>query len=217
MSPVNVNVGGAWKSAASVHTKVSGSWKTASDMPVKIGGVWKTGILASTAYESIATVTASGGETSLNFTSIPSTYTSLQLRWIARTSRGGPYGYFAVRFNSDSSSSYTKHSLWVDGTNVNSTGQTGTAQSEITYGASGSTAGSGTFGTGILDLHNYTSTTQSKTYRSFDGNNNNGTGNIELCSGLWTNTAAITAINLVTTAHTFLAGTTFSLYGIKGA
>lgn len=163
----------------------------------------------------IQRITATGGETSINFTSIPSTYASLQLRWIARTSRGGPYGYFAVRFNSDASSAYTKHSLWGDGANVNVTAQTATAQSEVTYGASGATAGSGTFGAGILNLHNYTSTTQNKTYRSLDGNDNNGTGNIEICSGLWINTAAVTAINLVTTAHTFSAGTTFALYGMK--
>lgn len=188
---------------------------------LKTGAVYDSTLLAGnaafipTSFESIATVTAAGGETSLNLTSIPSTYSSLQLRWIARTSRGGPYGYFAIRFNSDSSAVYTKHSLWADGANVNATAATGTAQSEITYAASGATAGAGTFGVGILDLHNYASTTQNKTYRSFDGNDNNGTGNVEICSGLWINTSAITAINLVTTAHTFTAGTTFSLYGVK--
>ena len=69
---------------------------------------------AHTSYESIATVTVgSGGSSSIDFTSIPSTYTHLQLRMTARCtaqSGGNPTNVY-LRFNSDSGSNYAWHQL----------------------------------------------------------------------------------------------------------
>jgi len=178
-------------------------------------------LAGNTSYDPSATffiqrVTATGGETSLNFSSIPSTYKHLQVRWIAKTSRAGTYGYFAVRFNSDSTAVYTRHRLYGDGSTVTATGDFGLTESEITYGASGSTANASTYGAGVLDLHDYSSTTKFKTYRSLDGYDNNGSGTVDLCSGLWRSTSAVTSVNLVMTSGSFSAGSTFALYGMVG-
>jgi len=41
--------------------------------------------------------------------------------------------------------------------------------------------------------------------------------NIALKSGLWVNTAAVTSISFANSSGDMVAGTRFSLYGIKGA
>ena len=53
-------------------------------------------------YESIQTVTVgSGGQSTISFTSIPSTYKHLQIRMLARATGASTVGL--IRFNSDAS------------------------------------------------------------------------------------------------------------------
>lgn len=75
------------------------------------------------------------------------------------------------------------------------------------------------FGVLIIDIHNYTLTTQNKTIRAFSGFDTNGAGVVSLNSGLWQNTNAVTQLSFSNENNGFdwLAGTTVSLYGIKGA
>ena len=177
-------------------------------------------------FESIATITAAGGETSLSFTSIPSTYKSLQMRWIAKDSQTtiNGAGPVYVTFNSDTASNYVYHQLNGNGT---------AAAATWSGGASGSiglrnalnrsyTGYTNIFGTGIMDIQDYTSTSKYKTTRTLTGvdANNAGQGGgfdfgVGLQSGIWMSTAAITTIK-VEPGTCFVAGTTFALYGIKG-
>ena len=67
-------------------------------------------------FESIATVTVGGtAQSTISFTSIPSTFTHLQIRGIARDSGSLAYSYFGVRFNSDSGSNYRDHYMFGNG------------------------------------------------------------------------------------------------------
>jgi hypothetical protein len=68
------------------------------------------------AYDSIATVTGTGRLRLLSFTSIPATYTHLQIRYLAGSS-GGPDST-VLRFNSDTASNYSRHALWANGSSV---------------------------------------------------------------------------------------------------
>ena len=63
-------------------------------------------------FESIATTTVgSGGIADVTFSSIPATYTHLQLRGIARTNRADSnQDAVVVRFNSDTGNNYSRHS-----------------------------------------------------------------------------------------------------------
>jgi len=71
------------------------------------------------AYESIATTTVgSGGASTITFSSIPSTYTHLQIRSINRNTRGlsGMVATLAMSFNSDvTAGNYYRHRLEGDG------------------------------------------------------------------------------------------------------
>ena len=69
-------------------------------------------------YESIQTVNVgSGGATSIDFTSIPSTYKHLQVRGIHKHSATGAWA--TIELNSDTTAAnYTYHRLSSDGSNV---------------------------------------------------------------------------------------------------
>ena len=167
-------------------------------------------------YESIATVTSAGGVSTLSFTSIPSTYVALQIRGGNLQSENGTTGSygFNMQFNSDTGANYAVHLLYGDGATASASGVT--AQTSMTVGRYSRNSESAK-GAAIIDIHNYASTTQNKTSRSFSGLDLNGTGLIYGgTSGLWLNTAAITSITFLGNGN-WKTGSTFSLYGIKGA
>jgi hypothetical protein len=170
-------------------------------------------------YESIASATGTGSSGTITFSSIPSTYTSLQIRMIGRSSITGTATVSGrIQINGDASSaSYTSHMLFGEGT----TAQVDAAASGTYTGVllpaprDGNTAS--IFGANVIDIHNYTSTTQNKTIRAFSGIDLNGAGGaVYLQSGLWLSTAAITSVSLVLTTSNWTTGSTFALYGIKG-
>lgn len=167
-------------------------------------------------FESIATVTAAGGETSLSFTSIPGTYKSLQIRGIAKSaSTSDNTTGLNLRFNSDTASNYWYHVLRGSGSTADAF-NAGTTSISIYGGAIGNTT-SNLFGAFILDVIDYASTTKYKTTRAFAGNdsNNAGANHVALDSGLWSSTSAINSIQ-INAIISHVAGTTFALYGIKG-
>jgi hypothetical protein len=169
-------------------------------------------------YESIATVTATGGEVSLTFSSIPGTYSSLQIRGIARANDAGTGATdMSIRFNSDSGSNYAYHILQGTGSTVSaSSGATQTLMYTFRNVVGGG-AGSGIFGGVLLDVHDYASTSKYKTLRAFAGSDRNTTDTtyrVQLSSGLWQSSSAVTSVTLGC-GDGFAAGTTFALYGIK--
>lgn len=160
------------------------------------------------AFDSIATITVGAAGTSSEvFTSIPQGYTHLQLRWFSRSS-GGAYNP-TVRFNSDSGNNYTWHYLDGNGTSVNVGGSSAT-NSILMAGIVGT---AGVFATGIMDILDYRNTNKHKTVRVFQGNDNAGSGGVDLWSGCWMSTSAITSINLQFASAQY---SHYALYGIKG-
>lgn len=184
------------------------------------------GILASanyprvtSSYESIATTTVgSGGASTITFSSIPSTYTHLQIRGLVRTNRAtNPDGLF-IKFNSDSGTNYAWHDLNGDGASAAaSAGSSDTAGQIQRFTGANQTASS--FGVFITDILDYKSTNKYKTVRSLGGYDANGSGRIDLISSLWMNSAsAITQIDISSTSSsTIQQYSSFALYGIKGA
>ena len=173
------------------------------------------------AYDSIATATVSNGTTqTITFSSIPATYTHLQLRYIVRTNRSDDYSdAIGIRFNSDTGSNYYRHHFGTEGSWTSSGGSSG---SDAQYHIQAATALSlaNTFGNGVIDIFDYANTIKQKTTRSLGGNNNN-TSNQDwllFASSLWRNTSAINTIDLKVNYGTYYAvGSKIALYGIKGA
>lgn len=166
-----------------------------------------------TSFESISTVTTTSNTSTITFSSIPSTYKSLQIRFrIADTVSAGNVMY--ARFNSDSGSNYARHQLWGNG----SSAATGAAINEAQY-QWWATPNSGTTNpsAGIVDIIDYASTSKFKTSRLVYGMSDTGQFFSVLNSGLWRSTAAINRIDIsLFGGGQFGSGVTFALYGIKG-
>lgn len=167
---------------------------------------------AAGSYESISTVSVgSGGQATISFSSIPSTYSHLQLRYLTQDTSGG---YFVrLQFNGDSAtSSYTSHNIDANGSAVSSgasvTNNAGTLNPRNT------TSGS-IFTVGIVDILDYTNTNKYKVTRGLGGSDTNGGGILDFTSGVWMNTAAITSITASMVVGNFSQYSHFALYGIK--
>jgi hypothetical protein len=182
----------------------------------------KSGNLYSASYDSIATVSVgAGGASSITISSIPSTYTHLQVRGIARTARATfSNDGVVVRFNSDSGTNYSRHQIAGD-TFSQSFDVNATANSTGPYGvAAGNGANANVFGPLVIDIFDYANTNKSKTFRYFGGVDNNSNSNqtngwVGLSSGAWYNTNAITSITFSGLSGNLLQFSTFALYGIK--
>ena len=191
-------------------------------LPSLIGIIASSGgeAAAGTAYESIATVTVgSGGSSSVDFTSISSSYTHLQIRAILKTNENNTGATnIEMRFNSDTGSNYTRHYLRGTGTAADAGGAS--SQSRFTVGTavqSGS-AIANMFGAMIVDVLDYTNTSKYKTVRALSGQDTNGSGTqgMWLQSGVWMNTNAITSISIFSSSSNLSQYASFALYGIKG-
>ena len=181
-----------------------------------ISGTLSVGVIPSTtSYESIATVTVgSGGSSSIDFTSIPSTFTHLQIRSLFGTNGAGqPY---VVNFNSDTGGNYSYHYLQGNGSATSAGASTSRVFTLLTDNSGGGTSASPS--AFVMDLLDYRSTSKNKTMRLLMGYDGNGSGDIRLGSGLWFATpAAITSISISgLSGATFSQYSSFALYGIKG-
>jgi len=168
-------------------------------------------------YESIATQTVgSGGASSITFSSIPSTYTHLQLRAFVRTTRTGGPDILGVRYNSDSGNNYADHLLYGDGSSAQVDKDTTYPQQNV-HRISSDADTTGIFSGFVIDILDYTNTNKYTTLRSLGGYDANGSGRIVSNSGLWMNTNAVSSIYLFSVySENFKQYSRFSLYGIKG-
>jgi len=161
-------------------------------------------------YEPIATTTLGTATNTFSFNSIPTTYTDLKLIIIPK---GGGADVTCLRFNSDSSSNYSRNELYADGLTTNAMRQ----NSINRLGISRNGLSSSVRRLYIIDIFSYSSSTyKSLLYSSNE--NDPGTGQIQRGVGTWLSTAAINSVTIFTdTAANFQIGTTASLYGILRA
>ena len=183
-------------------------------------GIWasaqQSAFVATNSYESIATTTVgSGGSATVTFSSIPATYTHLQIRGIIRQSTGG-FDQALAQFNSDTGNNYARHNLLGNGSTPSAEAVNPTNKISIAV-IPGSSQSASVFGATVVDILDYTNTNKYTTTRAFAGTDNNGSGYNWFSSGLWQNTAAITTITITPGGGNFVQYTQFALYGIKGA
>ena len=172
-----------------------------------------SGAVAVGAYDSIATVNVPSTSATITFSSIPQTYTHLQIRYLCNTTRiGGPTGSGTIEFNGDTTAShYSTHALYGDGATAAAAGYANANYGLWYYGSTT------TFVAGVIDILDYTSTTKNKTQRILTGFDANGSGQMGLASTSWmaTSIAAITSIVITPTGYSFNTNSTFALYGVK--
>ena len=180
-------------------------------------------------YESISTVTVgSSGSSSISFTSIPSTYTHLQIRYLAQTNRSLIIDDAFITINSDTTgANYYSHQLTGNGSSASasaSAGNGGGGQGLFwPYAFLGTASGSYNYwGVGVIDILDYANTNKYKTLRSLNGGDGNGAStsgyypSVNLDSAVWNSTSAINAITIKSNGN-FSQYSSFALYGIKGS
>jgi hypothetical protein len=162
-------------------------------------------------YESIATVSVgSGGAANVEFTSIPGTYTHLQVRAISFASNGS---YLRTQLNNDTATNYSWHMVGGNG----SSAYTDSAINEVSMAGPSQATSTNIFCASIIDFLDYTNTNKYKTVRYLGGKDQNGSGSLGLHSGLWRSTSAITSIKFFGSGVNFPQYTHFALYGIRTA
>jgi hypothetical protein len=169
-------------------------------------------------FESIATVSVTGATAAnVEFTSIPATFTHLQIRALGRTDRAATGDFINIQFNSITTSSYALHELLGDGSSASSNpGVSQTATATQRFGGANATAG--VFGVFVLDILDYANTNKNTTIRGLGGTDNNGSGIVSLSSGLFNATNAISSIKFLPgLGSNFVQYTQFALYGIRSA
>ena len=168
-------------------------------------------------YTLIASTTVgSGGAATITFSSIPATYTDLKIVISGRTNRTSIYDYVKMKFNS-SATSYSDR-------NINGNGSTAASETNnsTTYGfvyvLDAANSAANTFGSIDIYIPNYAGS-NNKSYSADGVEEDNATGALmALTAGLWSNTAAITTIDLSSaTGNNFVQYTTAYLYGIRNS
>ena len=186
---------------------------------MRILGITASSIDPSFAFESIATQAVTSNTLTVTFGSIPQDYSSLQLRILSRSTRTA-MANLNIQINGVTSSSYTRHELSADGATVTSSGAVAGGVTTASIARStGTDSASDVFAVSIIDIHDSNSTTKNKTIRSLYGIDNNSAspaGVIGVRSVLFMQTSAVTSITLSSASSTnFVAGSVFSLYGIR--
>lgn len=167
-------------------------------------------------YKLIETVTVgSGGAASIEFTSIPQTYTDLQLVVSGRSTGAVVAANISMTFNG-SATGYSTRNVWGNGSVV----QNDSSSTSFIYGSvavSGASATASVFGNSSFYIPNYAGSTNKSVSMDFVTENNATTAYNVLVAGFWSNTAAITQITMVLNSGNFAQYSSASLYGIKNS
>jgi hypothetical protein len=187
-------------------------------MPIPLGilAVAGAGGGAAGAYEQITTQVLSSTTSTITFSSIASTYKHLELRIVARTNGAGTEDGIRITFNG-STTGYSRHSLYGDGSSVYSGANTSQSYADTYPAAIASANTTNEFGSLLVSVLDYASTSKNKTIRTLGGHTNPSAKAISLVSNLWASTSAVSSISLVSSfGNSFVSGSRFSLYGIRG-
>lgn len=164
-----------------------------------------------------STVVGAGGAASIDFTSIPSTYTDLQIFFSGRTTSNAGQTWAPVRptFNG-SSSTWSYIGLYGDGSSASSSGNA--SSSEFGQNSS-SLSTANTFSSTVIYIPNYAGANAKSSSADSVSENNAASALSGLLADLWNTTSAITSISLqVPSAYGLWAQySTAYLYGIKNS
>ena len=158
-------------------------------------------------------VVPSAGASSITFTSIPQSYTDLQITMSSRVDAAN--GVAQLYFNGSTASDKRWLRVYGDGSSAISGNSSGLSQYFRPIGINRSDQTASTFGNMSIYIPNYTSTSTYKSMSADGVNENNATfAEAALNAGLWESNSAITSITIIPSAGNFVQYSTFYLYGV---
>ena len=162
-------------------------------------------------YTLIASSTVgSGGASSIDFTSIPSTYTDLVLLISAR-SGGGTVQDLKMQINASATSTTNKY---LEGNGASAA--SGSASANVIGAIPGTSMTANTFNNIQVYLPNYAGSTNKSFSSDYVEETNGTTAYAGILAGLWSSTAAINQLTL-TNGGNFVQYSTAYLYGVKNS
>jgi hypothetical protein len=163
-------------------------------------------------FELIASYTATGTVATIDFTSIPGTYTDLVLKISSRCNVVGTSQTQKISFNGLTTNLSDRY-LFGSGSSAAS----GTDTFIQLNDSNGTTSTANTFTSNEVYIPNYSSSNNKSV--SVDGvmENNATAGYDMLTAGLWSASAAITSITISLSSGSFVQYSTAYLYGVKNA
>ena len=170
-------------------------------------------------YTLIASTTVgSGGASSIDFTSIPATYTDLVLKVSGRGSVVAINGVVLLEING-LTSGYTARSLYGNGASAASDTNPYSATNKLFAGENtGASSTASVFGSAEIYIPNYAGNTAKSVSSDSVSENNATTAYTVLAASLSSNTSAITSIKIYPyTSTTWVQYSTAYLYGIKSS
>lgn len=186
-------------------------------MLIPLGILASSGGGAGGSFELISSTILGSTAASVTFdvSTYASTYKHLQLRYTARSNRSNAYSGSSVRFNSDTGTNYRSHQLQTYPGYFNSNFNNNST-SIYTSPEVGGTNVANNFAATVVDILDAFSSTKNKVTRQIGGHAGSDYEFV-FGSGLWLNTAAITSVTVLNwDGSSHVAGSRFSLYGIKG-
>lgn len=154
-----------------------------------------------------------GGASSIDFTSIPATYTDLVVLYSLRNANGSTYADLSVTFTGATGTG-GKVLYGLSG----GVGTYSPSSSQNYYGeTNGGSSTANTFSNGSLYIPNYTNSTNKSLSGDAVVENNSSSNVMILASGNYSSSSAITAISLSPAGTTFVQYSTAYLYGVKNA
>jgi hypothetical protein len=162
-------------------------------------------------YKPIQSVVLTTDTNTVSFIGIDQNYTDLEIVVNARGSHTDNANFY-YRVNGDTASNYSVRRLQGNGSSAVSNGSSSQSVGYIGY-VDGSNSTAGIFGMTKIIINNYTSTTTKNLISK--GATAGTNGYAALFISLYRGTSPITSISLTPDAGNWVAGSTFSLYGIK--
>jgi hypothetical protein len=167
------------------------------------------------AFDLLETTTLTTTASSVTFSGLDTLaagYKHLQIRMVARSDNAAVQDNNWLEFNGDTTSSnYKYHALVGDGSSVSSFGGSPLFLNEVTAASEAT----GNFAAKVIDILDFSSASKNTTTKTLMGKTGTAGQRAALSSGLWIDTTAVTSIRTYLSNGSFIAGSRFSLIGIK--
>jgi len=158
-------------------------------------------------FQSIQTVTLTTSATTVSLSSIPSTFTHLQIRGLLKLAESG---------TSDNWATFTANGISTNAHQLQGSGSSVAGSNLNPWLFDAPQSGVTPYLAFILNIIDYSNTNKNKTWRSLNGFDNNGSGYVNFTSGFSVDLTAISSVTFGSRSGSGLAaGSTFALYGVK--
>lgn len=152
------------------------------------------------------------GTGTVTWSSIPATYKSLEIEYVARGTQAATAINLNLYFNNDTTATNYR-SEWMYGTGT--AASVAQADNAIIAPVSAASATANLAGYGTIKIINYASTTFNKQAFCITSLRDSATGMYIWTASIdWESTTAINRVDIVTSAGNYDTGTTFRLYGV---